>query len=284
MRLFNFVNTKSCRVFMAILFTLLTGCGGGGGQDTILGTGGQSSNSLNVLMGSISSYGAFGGGAGLTNQGLNTSVQGDIGTTAACSLITGFTDLNNIPFTVTGLNNGAVSGNIYCDAPAPGTVATMALATKAASDALVDYNALKNMTPSTSLGPVSGQLAGLTVQPGVYYAPSDAFVLSTGNLTLDAKGDSNAVWIFQVPSSLTVGLIALPSSVLLINGGQAKNVYWQVGSAARIEDGSSMIGTIIAKAGVTISTHNQTLQTTLTGRAIGLNASVTMVNTTITLP
>lgn len=90
--------------------------------------------------------------------------------------------------------------------------------------------------------------------------------------------------MFQVPSSLTVGLSATPRSVLLINGAQAKNVFWQVGSAARIEDGSTMVGTIIASAGVTLSTVGQTLQTLLTGRAIGLNASVTMVNTTIVTP
>ena len=89
---------------------------------------------------------------------------------------------------------------------------------------------------------------------------------------------------FHVPSSLTVGLSATPRSVLLINGAQAKNVLWQIGSAARIEDGSSMVGTILASAGVTLSTAGQTIQTTLYGRAIGLNASVTMVNTTIVSP
>ena len=72
--------------------------------------------------------------------------------------------------------------------------------------------------------------------------------------------------------------------MLLINGAQAGNVYWQVGSAARIEDGSVMVGTIIAPAGVTISTAGQTLLTRLIGRAIGLIASVTMVNTTVVAP
>jgi hypothetical protein len=127
-------------------------------------------------------------------------------------------------------------------------------------------------------------LSGLTVLPGTYHPTPASFILSNGNLTLDAAGDANAIWVFQVPSSLTIGLTATPSSVLLINGAQAKNVFWQVGSAARIENGSTMVGTIIASAGVTISTAGQTIQTTLTGRAIGLNASVTMVNTTIVTP
>ena len=81
-----------------------------------------------------------------------------------------------------------------------------------------------------------------------------------------------------------MGLTATPRTVLLENGAQAKNVFWQVGSAARIEDGSTMVGTIIAPAGVTISTAGQTIQTRLTGRAIGLTAVVTMVNTTIVAP
>jgi hypothetical protein len=85
-------------------------------------------------------------------------------------------------------------------------------------------------------------------------------------------------------AALTIGSPGTPRSVLLINGAQAKNVFWQVGSAARIEDGSTMAGTIIANSGVTISTAGQTIQTTLNGRAIGLNASVTMVNTTVTVP
>ena len=59
---------------------------------------------------------------------------------------------------------------------------------------------------------------------------------------------------------------------------------WQVGSAARIEDGSTMVGTVIAPAGVTFSTPGQTIQTTLIGRAIGLTASVTLVNTTVVAP
>ncbi len=81
-----------------------------------------------------------------------------------------------------------------------------------------------------------------------------------GDLTLDAQGNADAVWVFQMQAALTVGLTATPRTVLLINGGQARNVFWQVGSAARIEDGSTMVGTLIAPAGVTISTAGQTAQ------------------------
>ena len=87
-------------------------------------------------------------------------------------------------------------------------------------------------------------------------------------------------------TSLTVGNTVTPSSVVLSNGAQAKNVFWQVGSAATINGigGGTMVGTIIASAGVTFSTAGVATLTTLNGRALGLNASVTMVNTAINVP
>ena len=238
-----------------------------------------------VNLGTIANYGAFGGGAGTTNSGLNTVINGDLGTTAACTLFTGFHDGSNV-FTETTSNVGEVTGDIFCAPPAPGTTAKLAIATQAAADALTAYNALAAMSSAVILGDGSGELGGLltAVLPGIYTPTSSTFKITSGNLTLDAGGDANAVWVFQVPASLTIGLTATPRRVLLINGAQAKNVFWQVGSATRIENGSTMVGTIIASAGVTISTAGQTTQTTLVGRAIGLNASVTMVNTTIVAP
>ena len=150
------------------------------------------------------------------------------------------------------------------------------------ADAQTAYNDLAALPPGGDPG--AGQLGGLVLPAAVYTAAGGTFAITTGDLTLDARGDTNAVWVFQSAAALTVGLGATPRHVLLINGAQAGNVYWQVGSAARIEDGSAMVGTIIAPAGVTISTAGQTIQTTLTGRAIGLTASVTMVNTTIVAP
>ncbi|MEJ5999324.1 Ig-like domain-containing protein [Paucibacter soli] len=234
-----------------------------------------------VALGTAASFGAFGGGAGVTNQGINTVVAGNLGTTAACSLITGFHDAANV-YTETTLNSGAVNGSINCGPPAPGTNATLAVATQARNDAQAAYNTLAAMPPGSDPG--AGQLGGLVLAPGVYTAAGGTFEVTSGALNLDAQGDVNAVWVFQSAAALTVGLPATPRQVLLLNGAQARNVYWQVGSAARIEAGSSMVGTIIAPAGVTISTAGQTQQTTLVGRAIGLNASVTLVNTTIVAP
>ena len=234
-----------------------------------------------VDLGTIESFGAFGGSAGVTNQGINTVVQGDLATTAACTLITGFHDEVNT-YDETTLNIGAVNGSVYCAPPAPGTATTMSIANQASADAQAAYNDLAAMPPGSD--PAAGQLGGLVLPPAVYTSAGGTFDITTGDLTLDAQGDANAVWVFQSSAALTVGLNATPRRVILINGAQARNVFWQVGSAARIEDGSTMVGTIIAPAGVTISTADQTIQTTLVGRAIGLTASVTMVNTTVVAP
>ena len=234
-----------------------------------------------VNLGSAALFGAFGGGAGITNQGINTVVNGNLGTTAACTLITGFHDAANV-YTETPLNIGAVNGSIYCAPPAPGTTATLAIATQARADAQTAYNMLAAMPPGSDPG--AGQLGGLVLPAAVYTAAGGTFAITSGDLTLDAQGDPSAVWVFQSAAALTVGLSATPRRVLLVNGAQAKNVFWQVGSAARIEDRSVMVGTIIAPAGVTISTAGQTAQTTLIGRAIGLTASVTLVNTSIVAP
>ena len=234
-----------------------------------------------VALGSAATFGAFGGAAGVTNQGTNTVVNGDLGSTAACTLITGFHDALNV-YTQTPLNIGVVNGAINCAPPAPGTPATMAIATQARADAQTAYNNLAAMPPGSDPG--AGQLGGLTLLPGTYTSALGTFDITTGDLTLDAQGDANATWVFQSAAALTVGLPATPRHVLLVNGASASNVYWQVGSAARIETGSLMVGTIIAPAGVTVSTAGQTIQTTLVGRAIGLTASVTLVNTTIVAP
>lgn len=109
-----------------------------------------------------------------------------------------------------------------------------------------------------------------------------------GDLILDAQGDANAVWVFQMASTLLVGGpgVASPQSVILINGAQAKNVFWQAGSAATINagGGGTMVGTIISPAGTTFSTAGNVTPTTLNGRVLSTGASITMVNAVINVP
>ncbi|HSY77067.1 MAG TPA: Ig-like domain-containing protein [Bacteroidia bacterium] len=251
-------------------------------------TTGQSQ--MRPALGSDSIFGAFGGSAGITNQGLNTIINnGSISTTGASTLITGFHDgTTGDVYTETPLNKGDVTGRIYTAPPAPGTATSFAIATQALLDATKDYNSISPASKPGGTDPGAGELGGLTLAPGVYKSASGTFKITNGNLTLDAKGDPNAVWIFQTAAGLTVG-IAGPAgarSVILINGASPNNVFWYVGSAAVINGagGGVMVGTIIASAGVTLSTAGNAVQTVLNGRALSLHASVTMVNTTINVP
>jgi uncharacterized repeat protein (TIGR02543 family) len=242
------------------------------------------------ILGSAALFGAFGGNAGITNMGINTVINdGNIGTTAASTLITGFHDGQTAAiYTETPLNIGLVNGRIYTAPPAPGNAASMAIAALGLADATIAYNSISPAAKPGGSDPGAGELGGLTLAPGIYKSAGATFKITTGNLTLDAKGDPNAQWFFQTAAGLTVG-IAGPAgarSVNVINGGQAKNVYWYVGSSAIINaaGGGVMTGTIISTAGVTFSTAGNTVQTVLNGRALSLVASVTMVNTTINVP
>lgn len=234
-------------------------------------------------------FGVFGGNAGITNQGLFTVVNGNLGTTAASSLITGFTDgTSSDVYTVTPLNNGLVTSEIYAAAPAPGSASKAAIALAGLNAATAAYLSISPASMPGGIDPGAGELGGLTLPPGVYKSNGGTFNITNGNLTLDAQGNPNAIFVFQCASALTVG-DAVPSSVVLINGALAKNIYWYVGSAAVINyaGGGVMNGNILANSGVTLSSPANSTNssvTTLNGRAISLVASVTMVNTVINVP
>ena len=241
-----------------------------------------------IVLGYISSFGAFGGNAGVTNQGLNTIINnGGIGSTAASSLITGFHDgKTGDVYTETPLNVGNSTGGIFTAPPAPGNAISFVVAQKALADANAAYLSISPASKPGGTDPGAGELGGLTLAPGVYQASSGTFKITNGDLTLDAKGDPNAVWIFQTAAGLTVGNPASSRNVILIGGALAKNVFWYVGSSAVINygGGGTMVGTIIAYSGVTLSSPGVAVQTVLNGRAISLIASVTMVNTTVNIP
>jgi Ice-binding-like/Bacterial Ig-like domain/IPT/TIG domain len=258
-----------------------------------------------VQLGAAATFaGAGGGTAGITNMGTNSVVNGDIGTTGASTKITGFHDLSapyvgtptfsGCSYTETPSNIGLVNGAIntapgtsiptsFC--PNEGSAETFAAAQKSLADAQTAYNALVAM-PST--GDPGGNLATVTLAPGVWKPAGGSLLIQGGDLTLDAKGDANATFVFQLATTLTVGGpgAAFPQSVILKGGAQAKNVFWQVGSSATINaaGGGTFVGTIIAHDAVSISTAGNAAITTVNGRAIGLNAGVTIVNTVINVP
>jgi len=242
------------------------------------------------VLSSAAVFGSFGGSAGITNQGLHTMINnGSISTTGASTLVTGFHDeTTGDVYTETPLNKGGVTGRIYTAPPAPGNATSFSIAQQGLLDATSAYNNSSAASKPGGKDPGAGELGGLTLTPGVYKSASGTFKITNGNLTLDAMGDSNAVWIFQTASGLTVG-IAGPAgarSVIMINDALPKNVFWHVGSAATINGagGGVMEGTILAYAGITFSTAGNAVQTVLNGRAISLHGAVTMVNTTINVP
>jgi hypothetical protein len=283
-----------------------------------------------VLGPTISLFGAFGGNAGITNQGLHTVVNAAIGTTGASTKITGFHDdsimIGGVPQCTytegavspgTGLVGAAstLGTGVISIYTAPGTSepttacpnegtgtatqpgTTFYIAQQAANEALTAYNALQcscNPAAGTTPSAVPGaallsELGGLTLAPGTWTNTSTVGI-TNGDLTLDAGGDPNAFWVFQIGTTLTVGEAVSPRSIKLINGANAANVYWAVGSAATINygGGGTMVGTIISTAATTLSSPAQNTTTSattfLTGRAVALFASTTMVNTIVNLP
>lgn len=265
-------------------------------------------------LGAAAPFGSFGGNATLTNDGLATVVNGDIGVNAASTTITGFRDSGGNVYTVTPDNDGMVNGLVYTLTAPPGSVAGEAV-TQARADALVAFNSISpgnlpggidvsSLAQCASCGGAGGgpdELAGRTLPPGVYLSSTGTYDIggagrTTDNLTLDAGGDANAVWVFQTAAgigTLNVGLTgpatpAVPIQVLLINGAQARNVFWYVPAGATIGTGASMVGTILADASITISTTGGSpptaVLTTLDGRAIALTAGVTITNTVINVP
>lgn len=240
----------------------------------------------------FSTFGVFGGSAGMTNTGTQTVINGNIGTIATgTSAVTGFHDSAGDIYTETPANRGSVTGRIYtCTNSTTGptsagaNAASCSIATQARNDAQAAYLALVGLPAGANPG---GNLAGLTLTPGTYTTAS-GFLIQGGNLTLNAQGNANAVWVFQMGSTLTVGGpgAAFPQSIILTNGAQAKNVFWQVGSSAIINagGGGTMVGAIISQQGAAFSTAGNTNIVTLNGRVASLVSSVTVVDTVINVP
>jgi hypothetical protein len=184
---------------------------------------------------------------------------GSIVTSAGDTVLTG--NLGVSPgSTITGFGPGVVNGT---------TDAGNAIAAQAQSDALAAYDSLAGLTPGHSL---TGQdLGGLTLTPGVYDFTSTAQL--TGTLTLNAQGNPNAQFIFQIGSALVT---AASSSVVLENGANADSVAWQVGSSATLGAGTSFIGDILADQSITLTSG-----ASLSGSALALNGAVTLDDNTI---
>ena len=165
-----------------------------------------------------------------------------------------------------------VNGAIYAsdDTAPPGTAAMLL---QAKTDLTNAYLAAEGaVSPAPVI--VSGDQGGKTLAPGIYKSTS-TLLIQSGNLTLDAQGDVNATWIFQIAAGFTtVG--GAGGSVILTGGAQAKNIYWQTGSSAVIGDYTSFQGNILALTSITMNSH-----ATAVGRMLARNGSVVMTHTNI---
>lgn len=176
----------------------------------------------------------------VTNTG-PTTVNGDLGLSPGTS--------------VTGFPPGIVIGTQHI---------TDSEAAQAQIDLTAAYLDLEGRTGGTT---VAGNIGGQTLAPGTYKSTS-TLAISSGDLTLDAQGDVNAVWIFQIASTLTT---TSGRQVILAGGAKAANVFWQVGSSATLGTGSVFKGTIMALTSITVTTG-----VAVEGRLLARNGAVTL--------
>lgn len=145
------------------------------------------------------------------------------------------------------------------------------IANQAKLDLTAAYNDAAGRT-CTDIVTLSGNIGGLTLTPGLYKSTS-SLAISSGDLTFDAKGNANAVFIIQIASTLTT---TSGRQVILSGGALASNIFWQVGSSATFGTTSVFKGTILAMQSITFNTG-----ATLNGRALARTGGVTMAGNTI---
>jgi len=199
-----------------------------------------------VPLGSDASFAVLAGST-VTNAG-PTIVVGNLGVSPGTA-VTGF-----------GAGAGIVTGgSIFAGGPVAAT-------------AQLDLTTAYNNAASRASLPIPSDIGGMTIAPGVWQAPVSLAI--TGNVTLDGQNNPNAVFIFQMASTLTT---SVNSTVTLINLANPCNVFWQVGSSATIGSGTIFNGTMMAQASITVGTG-----ATINGRALAESAAVTLLTNIIT--
>ena len=216
-------------------------------------------------------------------EGVNLKTAGRFGIFAGVGISNnaGFSEVRNLDVGITpGVRSAVtgfppailVNGAIFAsDDASPAGVSDMLIQAK---QDLVDAYLYAEGATSPAPATVAGDQGGKTLAPGIYKSTS-TLLIQSGDLTLDAQGDEDAVWIFQIAADFTtVG--GAGGNVILIGGAQAKNIYWQTGSSATIGDYTSFQGNVLALTSITLNSG-----ATAVGRMLARNGSVVMTNTNI---
>lgn len=213
-------------------------------------------NELAIDLGTLSTFVAV-AGAGLTNSnsGGITTLGGDVGLSPTGSCLG-----DGVPCTAT---NPVILGTLY----AADSVSALAKA-----DLLAAYAEAM----SYPAGTVVSDLSAMTLAPGVYTSGSSLSMAVGGTVVLDADGDANAVWIFQVGSSLTVGN---DTEVQLIDGASASHVFWAVAASSTIGTNVRFQGTVLAGASSSMGVGSEVV-----GRLLCTDGAITLLSNTVTLP
>jgi len=201
-----------------------------------------------VALGAAANFAVLAGST--VTSGGATTVNGDLGVSPGTA--------------VTGFPPGIVNGTTHSADPT-------------SAQAQLDLTTAYNDAAGRTVGAVtvSGNLGGLTLTPGLYKS-TGSLEISSGDLTLDAQGDANAVFIFQMASTLTT---TAGRQVILSGGAKASNVFWQVGTSATLGTTSVFKGTIMANQAITLNNG-----ATLSGRALAQIAAVSLGSNIITIP
>lgn len=205
------------------------------------------------------------------NGALAATAPVGLGTAESFSVLAGSTVTNTGPTTMFG-NLGLSPGSSVTGAPQVfgQTHVDDAVAIEAKNALTAAFN---NAASRPSNGSAGTDLAGQMFLPGVRTA-SSSLLLSSGSVTLNAQGNPNAVFVFQIGTTLITGS---NTSVSLVNGAQACNVFWEVGSSATLGTGTSFVGTVMASASITANTA-----ATIHGRLLAQTGAVTLEANTIT--
>jgi hypothetical protein len=198
------------------------------------------------------------------------------GTTSTYAVLAASTITNTGATTITGTAGGDIGlspGTSFTGSAGVTTNGVLHITDTAASIAQTDlvtaYNDLSIPVPTTLSAP---DLAGQTILPGTYSTASGTFA-NSGTLTFDAQGDPTAVFIFQAASTV---ITSTSSTMVLANGAQACNIYWQVGSSATLGVNSTFVGHVYAFTSITANTG-----ATIFGQLLARNGAVTLDSNTI---